>query len=78
VTKGNGVMKIYGLFNPDGVMKKCSDNVDRVTNHFPKNTYTKEMLNALFVATAENRKAIFEQNGWSVKEGEFVETQRQT
>jgi hypothetical protein len=70
--------KIYALFNPAGSMKKCSGSYEIVTNHFPQKTYSTEMWNAMFYADPVGRQAILEQNGWSVKEGEFVETQRQT
>jgi hypothetical protein len=65
--------KIYALFNPAGEMVKCGDNLDKCINYFPKNTYTAEMWNALFGAGVTERKKIFEENGWSIKNGYFTE-----
>ena len=63
---------IYALFDPSGQMKKCSDTLRDVTNHFPMGAYSVEMWNALFCAGAATREKIFKANGWSVMRGSFT------
>lgn len=62
---------VYALFNPKGKLCKCSDNIDDVTNHLPKKTYTTEMWNSLFGSTTKKRIKVYTDNGWEVCIGRF-------
>ena len=68
---------IFALFDPDGKMCECSQNLDAVTTHFPTGvrppSFTTKMWNELFVARNKTaRKKIYEANGWRVEKGTFA------
>lgn len=68
---------IYALFDPDGVMCRCSENLDAATNFFPSGarhaSFTSEMWNDLFGVSPKNRKEVYEENGWRVLTGTFIQ-----
>jgi hypothetical protein len=69
--------EIYALFDPSGQMKKCSDSLERAVNYFPKNVFSDEMWNGLFIANTTTREKIFKANGWNVMRGTFTPIEEQ-
>lgn len=62
----------YALFNNHGRMRNCGMTITDVTNYFSKDEFTTDMYVSLWSADPEDRKLIFENNGWKVKHGTFL------
>lgn len=64
--KSTNSTQIYALFDPEGVLRKSSQNLDEAANYFPKHVFTTKMWSSLFSGTTEKRIRVFKENGWQL------------
>jgi hypothetical protein len=68
---------VYALIDPEGDVKKVSNQLEAVTNYFPSDNnrkyFSTTMWNEMFNADTEKRIEVLNKNGWTISKGYYTQ-----